>query len=125
MTTAFVIGYDPGGNDAHGVAVLKVQKENSRWIPVTLQVTAARALGDAVAWLEKKCRDGRIVAAGIGSNDDCFDAGVALLTAFRGLNRDWSLDLHAGASDEKDGRVQFFGQTHYWWPPVANAAREN
>ena len=31
MSKAFVIGYDPGGNRAHGVAVLDVREENGRW----------------------------------------------------------------------------------------------
>jgi len=222
VTTAFVIGYDPGGEDAHGVAVLAVREENARWDPISLQLKVARSLCDAVAWLDDTCRGGRIVAAGIdtltewnsgvggwrpadswlrktypevaksvvspnsiygsmavngaafltllasrfqsdatmvteahpklcffamtrkkhawaddekemlvwllkelgidapasafGSRDHCFDAGVALLAAFRGLNRDWRLDLHAAPNDERDCRVRFCGQTHYWWP---------
>jgi hypothetical protein len=43
VTTAFVIGYDPGGKDAHGVAVLEVCEENARWNLVSLQVAAGRA----------------------------------------------------------------------------------
>lgn len=224
MNTAFVIGYDPGGKNAHGVAVLEVRKDNARWNPIAdrLQVTATLSLREAVDWLDDRCRDGRIVAAGVdtltewnsgvggwrpadswlrkkypdmsksvvspnslygsmavngaafltllaprfrsevtmiteahpkacffamtgkrhtwandkskmaawllkelginapastfGSKDDCFDAGVALLAALRGLNQDWSLDLHDLPNDENSGRVQFFGQTHYWWP---------
>ena len=231
MTTAFVIGYDPGGEGAHGVAALEVHEENSRWNPVALQVIAARSLRDAVAWLEDGCRDRRIVAAGIdtmtewnsgsggwrpadlwqrkkypivaksvmspnsvygamavngaafltllaprfrsddtmiteahpkvcyfamtgkehawandsarmvgwllrelgtdlpaagfGSKDDCFDAGVSVLAALRGLNGDWGLDLHAVPSDEKAGRVLYFGQTHYWWPRMASVGQGN
>ena len=222
MITAFVIGYDPGGEDAHGVAVLEVREDDRRWNPIALQVSLARSLRDAVAWVNDTCRDGRIVAAGIdtltewnsgaggwrradfwlrrtypsmaksvvapnsiygsmvmngaafltllaprfrsdgtmiteahpkvcyfamtrkkhawlddksdmtawllkelgigapasgfGSEDHCFDAGLALLAALRGINRDWRLDLHAAPNDEEYGRVPFFGQTHYWWP---------
>jgi hypothetical protein len=65
VSKAFVIGYDPGGNGAHGVAVLEVREENSRWHSVSLQVEQAHTLRDAVAWLEDTCRDGRIIAAGV------------------------------------------------------------
>jgi hypothetical protein len=51
-----------------------------------------------------------------GEADHCFDAGVALLAALRGINRDWTLDLRAVPSEEGGNPVQFFGQTHYSWP---------
>lgn len=214
MSAAFIVGYDPGGEGANGVAVVEVGLEGGRWNPIApLRVKAARSLRDAVTWLNGTCRDGRIVAAGIdtltewnsgtggwrpadswlrrtyptvaksivspnylsgsmavngaafltllaprlradgtmvteahpkvcffamtgkkhawadekvdmeawllqelgvdasavdfGREDHCFDAGLALLAAIRGLNGDWSVDLHAATSDQKDGRVQF------------------
>lgn len=63
--TTFMIGYDPGGNLAHGVAVLGVREENNCWEGVSLEASAKRTLGDAVAWLEERCRDGQIVACGV------------------------------------------------------------
>jgi hypothetical protein len=63
----FIVGYDPGGNGAHGVAILKVREENARWHPLDLQVRTADSLRDAVAWVDEKCRDGRIVAVGVDS----------------------------------------------------------
>lgn len=223
MTSAFVIGYDPGGKGAHGLAMLEVGQENGRWSPIAPpRLEAACSLRDAVAWLDESCRGGRIVAAGIdtltewnsgpggwrpadswlrkayptvaksivspnylsgsmavngaafltllasrfrsdgtmvteahpkvcffamtgkknawaddkvdmeawlvkelridasavdfGREDHCFDAGLALLAALRGLNGDWSVDLHAVTTEQEDGRVAFFGRTHFWWP---------
>jgi hypothetical protein len=223
VSKAFVIGYDPGGNNAHCVASLEVWKETGRWIPVSLEMKPAQTLHDVVAWVEDTCRDGRIVAAGIdtltewnsgrsgfrpadlwlrrtyrevarqvippaalfgamavngaaflmmlqprfrsdatmiteahpkvcafaltgrryvfaddrtsleawlleqldvsgsteiwfGEKDHCFDAGMAVLAALRGLNGDWRLDLHDLPDADQSGRVLFCGRTHYWWP---------
>ncbi|MBA4159177.1 MAG: DUF429 domain-containing protein [Gemmatimonadetes bacterium] len=223
MSKAFVIGYDPGGNGAHGVAALEVREENGRWHSLSLQVEQVRTLRDAVAWLKDTCCDGRIVAAGVdtltewnsgpggwrpadkrlkeryrevanqilapnslagsmavngaaflrllrsrfradsilvteahpkvcvfaltrrkyiwaeerasleawlldqlginvppeipfGEKDHCFDAGMAVLAALRGLNGDWRLDLHDLPDADQSGRVLFCGRNHYWWP---------
>lgn len=227
MSRTFVVGYDPGGDGAHGVAVVQMKEMGARWSPVALDAVVAHAVSDAVAWLEANCREGRIAAAGIdtltewnsgaggwrpadlwlrgryravaksvvapnsiygsmalngatfmtllaprfraddtliteahpkvcffamtgkqhdwaanrmemgawllqelgvsrsadvlGAEDHRFDAGVALLAALRGLNRDWRLDLHALPAGAAGGRVQFCGQTHYWWPGAAGA----
>lgn len=223
MNTAFIVGYDPGGKNAHGVAVMGVRETNGRWNPISLDVMAKHALCNAVAWLKTMCDTERLIAVGIDTltewnsgaggwrpadlwlrqrypvvansvvapnsiygsmavngaaflallasrfesestmiteahpkvcyfamrgrkhswaedqpgmatwllkeleidkqasifsgRDHCFDAGMAALAALRGLNRDWTLDLHA-FKDEGDGRVQFFGQTHFWWPNI-------
>lgn len=65
MTHAFVVGYDPGGTDAHGVSVLQVRAEDSEWLPLILQVNGSSTLEAALLWIEQACRGGRIVAAGI------------------------------------------------------------
>lgn len=65
MTNAFVVGYDPGGADAHGVAVLEVREEDSRWQPNILHVKESKTLEAAVSYVEESCQGGRIVAAGI------------------------------------------------------------
>jgi hypothetical protein len=220
MSAAFIVGYDPGGAGAHGIAALEVRAEGTHWSPVGLKLRLVRSLHDALAWQQDACR-GRIVAAGIDTltewnsgdggwrpadlwlrakypavaksvvspnsiygsmavngaafltllaprfrsdgtmvteahpkvcffamtgkkhawvddksgmvawltrelgvgesagfddKDHCFDAGIALLAALRGANREWPIDLHALPREVDDDRVQFFGQTHYWWP---------
>lgn len=62
--TAFVVGYDPGGNGRHGVAALRVRQEGERWTAVELRIETAQTLGDAIAWVGAACQGGRIVAAG-------------------------------------------------------------
>jgi len=65
MTTACIIGYDPGGNDAHGVAVLDVKLVGVNWIPISLQVSGKHSLHEAIAWLKTACLNKRIVAVGV------------------------------------------------------------
>lgn len=49
--------------------------------------------------------------------DHGFDALMGCLAALRGLNGEWTLDLHeAGRATE----VHPFGRSHYWWPDVGN-----
>lgn len=50
--------------------------------------------------------------------DDCFDAGMAVLAALRGLNREWTLDLHDLPDADQSGRIRFCGRKHYWWPQI-------
>ena len=54
--------------------------------------------------------------------DDIFDAGLAVLAALRGANREWTLDLHALDSTEGEARVRFCGPTHFWSPSEGAAA---
>jgi hypothetical protein len=55
-------------------------------------------------------------------DDHRFDAATAALAALRGLNGDWTLDLHALPDKDYSRRIQFCGPTHYWWPnPPAQA----
>ena len=224
----WIIGYDPGGNGAHGVAALEVHAEAGRWLPDRLIVKHEETVGRVSEWFERTCVDGRIVAAGIdtltewnnGSSgwrpadlwlrakhkedkevlnsvvnpnylsgamslngaililslaerfrkddtmiteahpkmcyfaltgkasrdenageksrwlldelsvqppeagfsgaDHKFDAAMATLAALRGLNGDWSLDLHALTGERCGKRVLPFGPTHYWWPEIAH-----
>lgn len=76
MTQGFVVGYDPGGKDAHGVAALEVREGNLRWIPSVLHVNEAKTLGGAVSWIERTCRGGRIVAVGIDTLTE-WNSGVS------------------------------------------------
>ncbi|WP_395718788.1 hypothetical protein [Prosthecobacter sp.] len=53
--------------------------------------------------------------AGFGeaTTDDGFDACIGCVAALKGLNREWTHDLHQPDDPEV---VHPFGQTHYWWP---------
>lgn len=223
MTSAYVVGYDPGGNRKHGLALLRVEEEAGRWKPAALESTLAPCLADAVAWVEGRCGARRIVAAGVDTltewssglsgwraadlwlrreypevtgsiiapaalrggmvvsgagflllladrfnadrtavteahpkvayfaltrrrdaweheregmaawlaaeltvalpggfgdgEDHVFDAAVGALAALRGLNGDWTRDLHALPHGDAVP-VRFCGATHYWWPPT-------
>lgn len=64
---------------------------------------------------------------GIGSpeqeraqGDHCFDAALAALAALRGLNGDWTLDLHALPWPDESARIKPFGNTHFWWPELTS-----
>lgn len=214
-----MVGYDPGGNGKHGVAVLEVRKHENRWRPVDLQVSAEKTLDEAIRYVDKSCDQRQIVAAGIDTltewnsgrsgwrpadlwlkkryssvgssvitpnflsgsmaingagfltllgerfhsdktmitethpkvcyyastgdkadwavrkseiiswligelnldlspavfdaNDDhCFDAGVAALAALRGLNGDWTCDLHKLPNETNGAAIRFHGETH-------------
>lgn len=65
MTSTWIVGYDPGGNGKHGLAVLRVEPAGSQWRTVELQVTTGRTLADAVTWVTDTCSDARIVAVGV------------------------------------------------------------
>lgn len=217
-----LLGYDPGGEHAHGLALCEVTHVEGRWCPQTLQVSTASCVRDVVAWVEAQSAGSRLLAVGLdtltawnsgpggwrpadlwlrkayptvrnsvtppnalfgamalngaaflhllaprfqvdgtqvteahpkvlhyalrgqkhawagdredmaswllhelgvasdpmifGHDDHTFDAALALLPALRGLNGDWTLDLHT-LSDPKTGTpVRFAGPTHYWWP---------
>ena len=51
-----------------------------------------------------------------GGEDHCFDAAIAALAALRGVNGEWSLDLHALPLANPEHRISPIGPTHYWWP---------
>lgn len=62
---SFVIGYDPGGNDAHGAAVMEVRGQNGLRQVTSLQVRELATLRETIGWIEKVCFGGRIIAAGV------------------------------------------------------------
>jgi hypothetical protein len=51
-----------------------------------------------------------------------FDACMSALAALRGLNKEWTLDLHNLPPSQLDvlprcgAPVRLVGRTHYWWP---------
>jgi hypothetical protein len=64
VTSTYVIGYDPGGRGANGVAVLRVDADANRWIPRDLTLTTLDDVDETVEWITRTCSDDRIVAAG-------------------------------------------------------------
>ena len=223
MTPSYLLGYDPGGEHAHGLALCEVGQVDGRWCPRSLQVVTASSVREGVAWVAAQTQGARLLAVGLdtltewnsghggwrpadlwlrttyptvrlsvtppnalfgamaingaaflhllvprfqadgtqiteahpkvlyhalaarkhawatdrgfmstwllqelgldppptlsGPEDHPFDAALALLPALRGLNSDWTLDLHTLPKDPKTGDpVRFAGQTHYWWP---------
>lgn len=222
QSETLLVGYDPGGEKAHGLALCEVEQVDGHWCPRTLQVATVSSVREALDWVETKAQGGRILAVGLdtltewnsgnggwrpadfwlrkaypavrlsvtppnalfgsmaingasflhllaprfladgtqvteahpkvlhyalrgqkhawaqdqkemtawllgelgldpvqfgfGQDDHIFDATLSLLPALRGLNGDWTLDLHT-LSDPKTGSpVRFAGPTHYWWP---------
>lgn len=222
MTPSYLLGYDPGGEHAHGLALCELEQVEGRWCPRSLHGATASSVREVVAWVEAQTEGGRILAVGLdtltewnsgnggwrpadlwlrkaypavrnsvttpnglsgsmgingaafltllaprfqqdgtqvteahpkvlhyaltgrkhawsvdrdamasgllrelglrltpdvfGHEDHPFDAALALLAALRGLNVDWTLDLHALQAHKTGDRVPFAGLTHYWWP---------
>jgi hypothetical protein len=50
--------------------------------------------------------------------DHAFDALASAMAALKGLNQEWTTDLHA-VSIECGKPVMPFGTTHFWWPDSA------
>ena len=61
----------------------------------------------------------------LGPHDHTFDATLAALAALRGLNREWTLDLHDSPDSPDNPRVRPFGRTHYWWPDDGLSDRDS
>lgn len=222
MTHAFLLGYDPGGEQAHGVALAEVVHSDGRWCVQGLHLLTASSVGEVVVWVEGQTQGGRLLAVGLdtltewnsgpggwrpadfwlrrtypavrlsvtppnalfgamaingaaflhllaprfqqdgtqvteahpkvlhhaltgrkhawaqdrglmtawllealgaspdsvdfGHDDHAFDAALSLLPALRGLNGDWTLDLHTLHDPKTGAPVRFAGSTHYWWP---------
>lgn len=72
------------------------------------------AAEEMVRWLGRELGLA-LPAAMSGGADHQFDATMAALASLRGLNRDWTRDLHALDSGSCTA-IRFFGRTHYWWP---------
>lgn len=227
MSRSCLVGYDPGGDHSHGLALCEVAQVDGRWCPQSLQVATASTVRDVVAWVESRTAGARLLAVGLdtitewnsgsagwrpadrwlishyptvvksiaapnslfgsmpvggaafltllaprfhqdathiteahpkvlyhaltgrkhaweadrefmagwllqelgldlpttvfGLQDHPFDAALSLLPALRGLNEDWTLDLHTLQNPRTGDRVTFVGPTHYWWPTPATA----
>ena len=63
---SFILGYDPGGDDKHGVAVLEVVRSGGLWRAVKLIPTLSRTVANVKAMVKKLIgEEGRLVATGI------------------------------------------------------------
>lgn len=222
MTRTCLVGYDPGGDHSHGLALCEVVQVEGRWCPQSLRIATARTVHEAMAWVESKTAGARLLAVGLdtltewnsgsagwrpadlwlrsrypaviksiaapnalygsmpvggaafltmlalrfrrdgtqvteahpkvlyhavtgrkhawaqdrglmtswllealgvspdsvdfGHDDHTFDAALSLLPALRGLNGDWTFDLHTLQDPKTGAPVRFAGPTHYWWP---------
>lgn len=66
MTSAFAVGYDPGGNGRHGLAVLEVTTTPSGYLqPSSLHVVTCETVEDVLRRVGEFCEIGKIVAAGV------------------------------------------------------------
>lgn len=66
LKPSFILGYDPGGNDKHGVAVLEVAPEKQRWRATSLPLlTECQTVHQVIDLVEKTLRDCALIACGI------------------------------------------------------------
>jgi hypothetical protein len=61
----YVFGYDPGGDDKHGIAVLEVRKNGKKWRPHKLILGECKTVSCVIAEVTSIISDGEIVATGI------------------------------------------------------------
>lgn len=65
-TTGFVLGYDPGGNHAHGLAVLEVLRQGDLWVPHGTAMAADCAdVHDVIQNIEATIGTAPLLACGI------------------------------------------------------------
>ena len=65
MTRACLLGYDPGGDHSHGLAVCEVSQVDGRWSPQAIQVSTVSTVTEALAWVESKAAGARLLAVGL------------------------------------------------------------
>lgn len=62
----YILGYDPGGNGDHGVALMEVEKRGDRFEPIGLPVfKTCKTVSDVIRSVETELKDGTLVATGI------------------------------------------------------------
>jgi len=65
MTRGCLLGYDPGGERAHGLALCEVAQVEGRWCPLSLHVATASSVREVVAWVESRAVGARLLAVGL------------------------------------------------------------
>jgi hypothetical protein len=59
------LGYDPGGEHAHGLALCEVAQVKGRWCTKSLQVATANSVREVVVWVEAHAVEARLLAVGL------------------------------------------------------------
>jgi hypothetical protein len=143
LTTAdhgFVLGYDPGGNHAHGLAVLEIAREGGLWAVHGLAMAADCAnVHEVIRRAEACVGQSPLLASGIDTltawcggpagwraadlwlrkTYPQVQASVASPNSIYGSMSvgggllQWTHDLHAVALAAESHP---FGRTRYWWP---------
>jgi len=65
VTCTSLLGYDPGGDHSHGLALCEVAQVGGRWSPQSIQVATVSIVREAVAWVESKAAGATILAVGV------------------------------------------------------------
>ena len=82
MTSSYLLGYDPGGEHAHGLALCEVEQVDGRWCPRTLQVATASSVCEGLAWVEAQTQGARLLAVGLDTLTARREALAARMNAF-------------------------------------------
>jgi len=85
--TAWIAGYDPGGDGTHGVAVCALRREGDRWRAERLQVAASRCVEEAAAWVEAHTPDAQLLAVGVDTLTEWNGGSAGWRPADRWLRR--------------------------------------
>lgn len=78
MNMKKIIGYDPGGNNRHGVAILSVSIEGGRWKPRSLELKTLQCGQSVIELISRDAPEGNLLAVGIDT-----------LTAWSGSKSGW------------------------------------
>lgn len=73
-----IIGYDPGGNNRHGVAIVSVSIERGRWMPRSLELKTLQTAQSVIELISSSAPEGDLLAVGIDT-----------LTAWSGSKSGW------------------------------------
>jgi hypothetical protein len=73
-----IIGYDPGGNNRHGVAIVSVSSDGGRWKPLRLELKTLQCAQSVIELISRSAPEGNLLAVGIDT-----------LTAWSGSKSGW------------------------------------
>ncbi len=84
---AWIVGYDPGGDGAHGVAACAVHQEDGRWRVKGLHFASSRCLEEAAEWVQTHTLDGPLLAIGVDTLTEWNGGSAGWRPADRWLRR--------------------------------------